>query len=35
MNLLLSKHADVFPPVSIFWKLSSQCKGLLLIIEVY
>lgn len=35
MNLLLSKHADVIPPVSMFLELSTQYKGLLLIIEVY
>lgn len=36
MNLLLSKHADVFSPVSMFSELSTPYKELLLlIIEVY
>ena len=30
MNLLLSKHADVIPQVSMFLELSTQYKGLLL-----
>lgn len=30
MNLLLSKHADVIPPMSVFSELSTHYKGLLL-----